>query len=291
MAQQPMLETREETPTPGRETRAELVDTYGRRVDYLRVSVTDRCDLRCVYCMPAEGIPRKRRADILSYEQIATFASTAVQLGVHKVRLTGGEPLLRRNVGHLVGELARIPGLRDLCMTTNGTRLAPLAHTLKDRGLGRVNVSLDTLDPARYREITRGGDIQGALAGIDAALEARLTPVKINMVVIESTTSEDVAGMRRFCARKGIGLQTILQFTLYDRHDLARRFHADRPPRCGECSRLRLTADGFLKPCLFSEEEIKVDWGDPAASIRRAVAAKPESGSACRNRSMCQIGG
>jgi len=268
-----------------------MFDRFSRKINYLRISVTDRCNLRCVYCMPAEGVPLKRHEDILSYEQIETFAREAARMGITKIRLTGGEPLVRRNVARLVQRLSRIRGLRELCMTTNGSFLGTLAQDLAESGLDRVNVSLDTLDPDRYRELTRGGDLQAVLEGVDAALAAGLTPVKINMVILASTTEADVTAMREFCRQKGVKLQKIMQFSLYDRHDLSRRFHAERPPSCRTCNRLRLTADGCLKPCLFSEEEIPVDFRDVRGSILRAVARKPENGSACANRQMCQIGG
>ena len=241
--------------------------------------------------MPASGVPLKAHKDILSYEQIEAFTKEAVRMGITKVRLTGGEPLVRRNIEDLVGKLSSLEGLQELTMTTNGTRLSEMAVKLKKNGLDRVNVSLDTLDPDAYRRITRGGDLDRVLAGIDAAVRAGLLPVKINMVILADTTQEHVEGMRRFCDEKDLTLQTIMHFSLYDRHDLSERFHTDRPPRCKECNRLRLTADGFLKPCLFSEDEIKVDAEDIRGSILQAVACKPKNGSSCRGRSMCEIGG
>lgn len=268
-----------------------MFDRFDRRIDYLRISVTDRCDLRCTYCMPEGGVPLKRRRDILSYEQIEAFSREAVGLGITKLRLTGGEPLIRRSIADLVADLAPIDGLEELTMTTNGTRLSELAGELKKAGLDRVNVSLDSLDHETYRRVTRGGDLDRVLGGIDTALQAGLTPVKINMVISESTTTDDVAGMRAFCRDKGLQLQTIIRFSLYDRSDLKIRFQAERPPDCARCNRLRLTADGFLKPCLFSEDEIRVDFSDIRSSILEAAAAKPESGSRCRNRTMRAIGG
>ena len=267
------------------------MDRFDRCISYLRVSVTDRCDHRCVYCMPPAGPCLKPRGEILSYEQICTVAKAAVDLGIRKVRLTGGEPLLRRNIETLVDRLSGIPGLDELCMTTNGTRLRRMAVTLKEHGLDRVNVSMDTLDPEKYRRITRGGDVAEVLDGMDAARAAGLTPVKVNMVIFPDTTDAEVDAMRAFCATKGHTLQKIMLFSLYDRKDLSGRFHAERPPKCEECNRLRLTSDGFLKPCLFSEDEIRVDFEDPRGSIERAVQAKPESGSCCRNRGMSAIGG
>lgn len=268
-----------------------MLDGFNRIIDYLRISVTDRCNHRCIYCMPPQGIALKSHKDILSYEQIIAVVRAAVQLGITKIRLTGGEPLIRKNIEYLVARLADINGLGELCMTTNGTHLAGLAEKLKQNGLGRVNISIDTLDAEKYRLITQGGDLTQALAGVDAALEANLTPVKINMVILESTTEDDVDRMQAFCARRGLTLQKIMQFSLYDRKDLSKRFRTDRPPNCANCNRLRLTADGSLKPCLFSEHELKVDFNNIAGSILKAVAIKPRTGSVCRNRTMCQIGG
>ena len=154
----------------------------------------------------------------------------------------------------------------------------------------RVNISLDTLDPSHFASITRGGKIDDVLRGIDAALEARLNPVKINMVVFADTSTEEVDAMSRFCAEKGTRLQTISHFSLHERSG-KNYMEAGRPPRCEECCRLRLTADGYLKSCLFSDDEIRVDFTDIRQSILAAVAGKPKSGSACRARNMSQIGG
>ena len=176
-------------------------------------------------------------------------------------------------------------------MTTNGSALAKNAALLKQSGLTRVNISIDTLDTERYRHITRGGDLHQALAGVDAAVEADLTPIKINMVILDDTTQNDIANMKAFCEKRGIELQKIMQFSLYDRADLSGRIQTERPPKCGRCNRLRLTADGFLKPCLFSNNEIRVDFADVRGSILEAVVNKPENGRSCRNRIMRQIGG
>jgi cyclic pyranopterin phosphate synthase len=241
--------------------------------------------------MPACGVALKTHDEILSYEQIELVVREAVHCGLCKVRLTGGEPLLRRGIDYLVRQLSRISGLDELCMTTNGTRLEAMAAKLKEAGLDSVNISMDTLDPEKYAEITRGGDISVVLKGIDAACEAGLFPIKINMVIFSDTSDDEVEQMEVFCKEKGLKLQTIMQFSLYDRNDLNIRFHADRPPQCGSCNRLRLTSDGFLKPCLFSDNEIRVDFNDVRKSLEQAVIGKPESGSSCKNRSMCAIGG
>jgi len=316
-----------------------MLDRFDREINSLRISVTDRCNLRCVYCMPESGIMLKKREDILSYEQIEKIGQVAAEMGITKLRLTGGEPLVRRDIESLVGRLSRIRGLNELCLTTNGTRLSEMALKLKENGLGHVNISMDTIDPDRYCEITRGGDLRKVLAGVDAALDAGLTPIKVNMVMLEDTTEEEVARVHEFCKQKGLQLQKIIRFYLRERQHLKvkrptprrgatcsagvalatqveslrtppkprtpflpvashgaswrRRVysHAERPPPCSACNKLRLTADGFFKPCLFSEDEIKVDLDDIQRSLLDAVALKPESGSSCRNRTMCQIGG
>ena len=268
-----------------------MLDKYNRNINYLRISVTDRCNHRCVYCMPESGIRLKRHEDIMSYEQIEAIVREAVKLGITKLRLTGGEPLLRPDIDQLVKRLADIIGINELTMTTNGTYLADIAENLKKNGLNRINISVDSLDPLKYERITRGGNLNMALNGVNAAIEAELTPIKINMVIFADTTDDEVDQMTEFCRVKGLQLQKIMQFSLYDRHDLSRRFNADRPPECAKCNRLRLTADGFLKPCLFSEDEVKVDFNDIHGSILRAIELKPKSGSSCRTRVMSQIGG
>ena len=268
-----------------------LLDKFDRRINYLRISVTDRCNYRCIYCMPESGFVHKSHSDILSYEQIESLAKVAAKMGITKIRLTGGEPMMRENVERLVAKLAAIDGINELCMTTNGSLLANMAEKLKQNGLGRVNISIDSLDADRYHCITRGGNLTKALAGVDAAIEAELTPIKINMVILDDTTENEIETMKAFCEQRQLQLQKIMQFSLYDRTDLSRRFQTQRPPKCASCNKLRLTADGLLKPCLFSDDEIKVDFDDIAGSILEAVAKKPKNGSSCRNRLMSQIGG
>lgn len=171
----------------------ELRDTFGRHIDYLRVSVTDRCNLRCVYCMPAEGVPWKPHADMLTYEEIARVVAAAAELGVRRVRLTGGEPLVRRNIPALVRALAQTPGIEEVSLTTNGLLLDTLAAPLAEAGLKRVNVSLDTLDPEKYRKLTRGGDIDRVRRGIQAAEDAGLMPIKLNAVVVRGVNDDELA--------------------------------------------------------------------------------------------------
>ncbi len=176
-------------------TASPTLDPFGRAIRYLRVSITDRCNLRCVYCMPSEGVPALAHEAILRYEEIARLVRVAVDLGLREVRLTGGEPLARKGVVELVAQLAAIPGLEGLALTTNGTLLAPLAEALKRAGLQRVNISLDSLDAERYRALTRGGALSAALEGIAAAQRAGLEPVKINMVVMRGVNDDEVEAL------------------------------------------------------------------------------------------------
>jgi cyclic pyranopterin phosphate synthase len=170
-------------------------DAFGRTIDYLRVSVTDRCNLRCMYCMPPEGVPPLAHDDILRFEELLRVVQAATALGVTRLRLTGGEPLVRRGIVELIGLLRQLPALQEITITTNGILLAPLAEALKAAGLDRVNVSLDTLDAERYRAITRGGELASVLAGICAAQAAGLEPVKVNMVVMRGVNDHETLAM------------------------------------------------------------------------------------------------
>ncbi len=267
-----------------------LIDPFGRTIDYLRVSITDKCNYRCVYCMPEEGIALKSHREILSYESIALIASFAGKLGITKIRLTGGEPLVKRDIELLIKMLHLTNRFNEITMTTNASLLTTQkAKLLKESGLTRINISLDTLDPNKFSHITRGGNINDVFAGINAAKVADLNPIKINMIIFNETTDLEISTMRDFCNKNGLKLQTIKHFALYNKKHTTHSF--DRPGNCGDCNRLRLTADGFLKPCLFSNKEIKIDFNNIEKSIQDAVDNKPNIGSACENRCMCQIGG
>lgn len=263
-------------------------DLFGREINYLRISVTDRCNLRCVYCMPEEGIELIPHSEILSFERITEVARVAVRMGIQKIRLTGGEPLARKEMPALTRMLAEIPGLATLAMTTNGTLLAPLADELRAAGLDSVNVSLDTLDPAKYREITRGGEIAEAKAGVLAAVAAGLA-VKINVVVSGDDGGEDVETLRDFAMRSGAAIQTISRYSLQERKRDGGEF--DRPPPCSACNRLRLLANGTLRSCLHSDIDHKIDFSDIEGSILEAVRGKPARGAVSATRSVGQIGG
>ncbi len=179
-----------------------LVDRFGREHTYLRVSVTDRCNFRCTYCMPARGLDWMPRAQVLSYEEVARLVGVFAGMGIHRVRLTGGEPTLRRGIVDLVGMIAATPGIDDLSMTTNGHALVKRSTELAAAGLKRLNVSVDTLDPAVFSELTRGADVHKVLAGIDAALEAGMTPVKINAVVVRGVNDHQLVEMVEYFAER-----------------------------------------------------------------------------------------
>lgn len=206
---------------------ATLVDRYGRQVTYVRLSVTDRCDFRCVYCM-AEDMSFLPRAQVLTLEEIGTVAEAFTRLGVRKIRLTGGEPLVRRNVMQLVRHIGALPGLRELVLTTNGSRLAELAGELRDAGVRRVNVSLDSLDGERFRRITRVGDLQQVLAGIEAARRVGFERIKLNAVILKHRNHDEVANLVRFALERGLDISFIEEMPLgvIGDHDRAEAFYS-----------------------------------------------------------------
>lgn len=273
-----------------------MQDYYGRTIDYLRISVTNNCNLRCTYCMPAWGVPLESHGE-LSLEQYLKVAKAAAQLGIHKVRITGGEPLMRTGIVDLVQGLKELPGITTIGMTTNGILLKRYAAALRSAGLTHLNISLDTLNPEQYALLTRGGNIQAALNGITAAKEAGFTNIKINTVItqvdlqedIPEWRKEDLALLQQFCDQNGFGFQRIAEYSLLEekRDDI----RLERPLPCSECNRIRLLSKGVLKPCLHSNEEIHIDWYDIAGSIEKTIQGKPEHGSVCTNRSMVEIGG
>jgi cyclic pyranopterin phosphate synthase len=185
-----------------------LIDSFGRQHNNLRISVTDRCNIRCVYCMP-EQVEFLPRAQLLTFEEIERFVRISVPLGIDKLRLTGGEPLVRRDLSKLVEKLAAIPGIKDVGLTTNGILLAPMARQLRDAGLERINISLDTMDPAKFERLTRRTGFEQVIEGILAVKEAGFDPVKINAVAIRGVTEDDVAPLARFSREQGLELRFI----------------------------------------------------------------------------------
>ena len=186
-----------------------LTDKYNRPIKDLRISVTDRCNFRCTYCMPLDDYAWIDRAEILTFEEIERLAAIFIELGVEKIRLTGGEPLLRRNIESLVAKLAVLPGLKDLSMTTNGSSLTEKASALKSAGLSRVNVSIDTLDPEKFKAMSKRGDLARVLEGVFAAKSAGLNPIKINAVVESGVNDDSILDLVEFARTNGFGLRFI----------------------------------------------------------------------------------
>jgi cyclic pyranopterin phosphate synthase len=266
-----------------------MKDRFGREITYLRISVTDRCNLRCVYCMPAEGVPLLSHDDILSFEEITAVARQAVAMGVYKIRLTGGEPLVRRGVPALVRMLKDIPGVKDLAMTTNGILLDEFAPQLAEAGLMRVNISLDTLRPERFAGITRGGDLNRVLAGIEAAEKAGLAPIKLNCVVSESVDEPDAREVARFGRERGLDVRFIKKMD-----SASGKFSVvvgGMGGDCPRCNRLRLSASGLVRPCLFSDIGFSVRELGTEEALRRAVEKKPEAGGPCSENWIRATGG
>lgn len=324
-------------------------DKCCREINYLRVSVTDRCNLRCIYCLPREGVRLVPSHEILRIEEIVRLLKAASQAGIKKVRLTGGEPLIRKGLVDLVAAINEIPGIDDLALTTNGIHLPLLGRELKEAGLRRVNISLDTLDDGMYRRITRHGELGQAWNGIEKALELGLNPVKINAVVIKGLNDgevEDLAALTlkyplhvRFIELMPMGacedwalkgyipsaeVKKIIEDsmgTLEQGHKTygcgpAKYYKLSGAPGtigfigalsehfCHTCNRIRLTADGMIRPCLHGSREIDVktalrrgaDCSELAGFFRQAVSEKPvryftDRGWQGKKRVMSQIGG
>ena len=266
-----------------------MLDQFNREIHYLRISITDKCNLRCTYCMPEEGVPFKPHSAIMSFEEIVKVVESSAKLGINKIRLTGGEPLVRKDVVELIRMTKAVEGIDHLGMTTNGVLLDKLAQPLRDAGLDSINISMDTLNPERYKKITRIGDISYTLKGIDAAIAAGFKKIKINVVVMDDTPDNEIKEMEKFCDEKGLTLQLINHYDLSAEKQNTYKF--DRPPKCAVCNRIRLTADGILKPCLHSNQEIPVNPEDIISSLKETILVKPENGSVCTNRSMIEIGG
>jgi cyclic pyranopterin phosphate synthase len=187
----------------------ELIDSFGRRIEYLRLSITDRCNYRCFYCMPASGVPHGQHRDFLRHEEFARLVRLFAGFGVRKLRLTGGEPLVRKGLVELVAMLHAIPGIEDLALSTNGHLLVRFAEALRRAGVNRVNISLDSLDADTFARITRGGDLDEVLRGIEAARAAGLDPVKLNMVVLRGVNDHEIEPMFDFARKRGVQLRFI----------------------------------------------------------------------------------
>ena len=314
-----------------------MLDGCGRTINYLRLSVTDLCNYRCRYCMPPEGVAKRDHGDILSLEELADIARAAVRLGVKKIRLTGGEPLVRQGIVELCRQLRTIPGLQELCLTTNGALLPQLAAPLWEAGLDRLNISLDTLRPDRFAEMTRLGHLSDALAGIEAAEAAGFHTLKLDTVLIGGFNDDEIddfinltrehpwevrfielmpmgpcAEWDKFCFLSGdTVLQKVPALQQIESCGVARRYRLPgamgtvglispvNHDFCAQCRRIRVTADGKLKGCLHSAEELPLrglHGKELEDAIRQGILQKPERHHLTERRSdtprnMNQIGG
>lgn len=326
-----------------------MYDSHNRPINYLRVSVTDRCNFRCAYCMPTQGVKLLSHEEILSYEEFLRIIRILSSHGVNKIRLTGGEPLIRKGIVSFIRDITALKTITDLSLTTNGSLLAVMAKELKAAGLMRVNISLDTVNPERFRQITRGGELAQTLQGLEAALAAGLTPVKLNVVLTSILEEQDIAYFINLIYRQPVSVRFIEYMpvgesqtapgpsieevkhminsfgrgTLRPTLDIrgngpAKYFYLPQAQGsfgfitpisehfCGECNRIRLTADGKFKPCLLSNQEIDVKAAlrngssddEIAALFYRTIANKPQGHTLTNTdtsnqffRKMSQIGG
>ncbi|QGG46657.1 GTP 3',8-cyclase MoaA [Heliorestis convoluta] len=327
-----------------------MLDRFSRDIHYLRVSVTDRCNLRCVYCMPEDGISLLGHDDIMTFEEMEKMIKVAASLGIRRVRITGGEPLVRKNLTSFVAALKAIPGIEDVALTTNGILLPQYAQDLREAGLDRVNISLDTMRSDRFRDITRNGTIEDVWSGIEAALNANFHPVKVNVVVMGSINDDEIADFASLTKRwpvhvrfielmpigegeqsfrghfvsieemiskinqsgqklykhdgiKGSGPATY--YTLEKAQGTVGFISAISKHFCNSCNRLRLTAEGQLRPCLHGAKEIDLKTplrlGATEKKLQllfmQAISSKPDQhflsdqGWGGQARMMSQIGG
>jgi len=326
----------------------QLKDNYGRKINYLRLSVTDRCDMRCSYCMPEEGIAKLGHHEVLSYEEMFRLARAAVAIGIEKIRVTGGEPLVRKGIVSFLKRLADIPGLRQLVLTTNGQLLEEMAADLRKAGVQRLNISLDSLRPEVFAGITRCGDLSRVLKGIDAAKREGF-PIKVNMVVMRGVNDNEIGDFAALTREEGCSVRFIeympaiqsphWQSLVVSGQEILERLARDYdydfapvisgelagPARefriagargnigvitalsghfCQDCNRIRITAAGQVRNCLFSSEEFNLrpllaldDCGALQSELKRLVSAKPachgmnEQQAGHARFAMAQIGG
>ena len=317
-----------------------MIDKFGRDITYMRLSVTDKCNLRCRYCMPVEGVCLKEHKEMLTEDEMITAVEAAASLGVKKLRITGGEPLVKRNIVSICRRAAAVEGIREVCLTTNGLMLPKLAKDLKDAGVKRINLSLDTLDPEKYAYITRIGTLDDFMAGLNAALDAGFEKIKINAVLIGGFNDDEIVPLAELTKQYPVDMRFIEMMPMYDSGDFqeasfvpnTRVLEAlpDAVPAesdggvaklyrlpgalgnvglisplnahfCGTCNRIRLTADGKIKPCLHSDAEYSIkgmDFDGMKAELEKAIWNKPQwhgdldaTHRSQAGRNMNQIGG
>ena len=316
-----------------------MTDRFGRNISYLRISVTELCNLRCRYCMPEEGVCKKRHEEMLREDEMIQAVEVAASLGITKLRITGGEPLVKKNIVSICRRAAAVEGIQEVCLTTNGILLPDLAEPLKEAGVKRLNISLDTLDAEKYAYITRMGSLSQAVEGIRAAMDAGFEKVKLNTVLIGGFNEEEIVPLAELTLRYpidlrfiemmpmvegGFGPEAFLPNTrvlevlpqleeqpadggvarLYRLPGALGRVGLISPVNahfCAACNRIRLTADGKLKPCLHSAEEYSIkglDWEGMRSVMERAIYNKPAwhgelnaQNPSHAGRNMNQIGG
>ena len=317
-----------------------MLDRFGRNITYMRVSVTELCNLRCRYCMPEDGVCKKKHEEMLTEDETIDAVRAAASLGITKLRITGGEPLIKKNIVSICRRASQVPGIRETCITTNGTLLPSLALPLREAGVSRVNISLDTLDADKFRYISRCGELTQAVDGIHAALEAGFEKVKINTVLIGGFNDDEIPALAELTRRYPLDVRFIELMPMYDSGDFGPEAYIpytavlDKLPElspvdpdggvaklyklpdakgsiglispisahfCAACNRIRLTADGKIKPCLHSGDEYSLKglaYEDMVRQLRSAILSKPswhgaldaESRSRA-GRNMNQIGG
>ena len=317
-----------------------MIDRLGRNITYLRISVTELCNLRCRYCMPEDGICKKNHADMMTEDETVTAVKAAADLGITKVRITGGEPLVKKNIVSICRRVAEVEGIREVCMTTNGVLLPKLAKPLKEAGVKRLNMSLDTLNPEKYAHITRIGKLEDFRAGFHAALDAGFEKVKLNAVLIGGFNDDEIPQLAELTRQYPVDMRFIEMMPMYDSGDfkeasfvpntrvlealpdaqpvahdggVARLYRLPGAQGniglispinahfCGTCNRIRLTADGKVKPCLHSGDEYSLkglDFDGMKKVLEEAIWNKPQwhgdldaVNRSKAGRNMNQIGG
>lgn len=294
-----------------------MIDKHGRNISYLRVSLTDKCNLRCRYCMPEEGVCKREHWEMMTEEELITAVKVAASLGIAKIRLTGGEPLVKRNIVSICRRVAAVEGIREVCLTTNGILLPQLGKALREAGVNRLNLSLDTLNPEKYAHITRIGKLEDFNAGLKAALEAGFEKIKINAVLIGGFNDDEIEALANLTMQYPVDMRFIELMPIQDHDEFGESAYVpyskvlEKLPQavpaakdggvaklyrlpgaqgniglispinahfCGECNRIRLTADGKLKPCLHGAEEYSIkgmDFDGMKAVFQEAIWNKP----------------
>ena len=294
-----------------------MIDKHGRNISYLRISLTDKCNLRCRYCMPEEGVCKRDHREMMTEEELITAVKVAASLGITKIRLTGGEPLVKRNIVSICRKVASVEGIKEVCLTTNGILLPQLAKELREAGVSRLNLSLDTLDPQKYAHITRIGKLEQFNAGLEAALNTGFRKIKINAVLIGGFNDDEIEELAGLTMKYPVDMRFIELMPIQDHDEFGEAAYVpfskvlEKLPEavpvekdggvaklyrlpgaqgniglispisahfCGECNRIRLTADGKLKPCLHAADEYSIkglDFDGMKAVFEESICNKP----------------